>query len=177
MGQRGDSADTPGQDGVARWLRRCGREMATHHQPLGPIDLAEQVVRKLSPRVAALVTAAGYRALLSRALHLTRDQFPVLDGVQIGTSGAYINGPRTAGGGAIDEGLVALIGTLIALLATFVGDDLTDNLIRDAWPDAPRRRVALGSGGTRGPFSRLPEWQSSSPRPACRAQMMYWVVD
>ncbi len=140
---------TPAQHALARWLVRHEREIATHHQPLGSIDLSEQVVRKLSPRVAVLVTAAGYRALLSRALHLARAQSPLLDGVRIGTSDAYINGPRTAGGGAIDEGLVALIGTLIALLATFIGDDLTDNLIHDAWPDAPSQRLAANSGGKR----------------------------
>ncbi len=149
MPQLSASAMTPAQHALARWLLRHEREITAHHQPLGPIDLAEQVVRKLSPRIAALVTAAGYRALLSRALHLARAQFPLLDGVQIGTSDGYINGPRTVGGGAIDEGLVALIGTLIGLLATFVGDDLTDNLIHDAWPDAPSQRLAADSGGKR----------------------------
>ena len=149
MAQASASVMTPAHQQLARWLVRRARNVDAHQKPDAQIDLAELVVGKLSPRVTVLVTEAGYRALLTRALHLARAEFPLLDGVQIGIPGAYIDGARVEGGGASEDSFVALIGTLIALLATFIGDDLTDNLIRDAWPDAPLQRTAPGSGGTR----------------------------
>jgi hypothetical protein len=69
--------------------------------------------------------------------------------VQVNDGDAFIEGPRVVGGERIDEGLEALIGSLLALLVSFIGDDLTNNLIRAAWPDAPLRRAGPGSGGER----------------------------
>jgi hypothetical protein len=105
------------------------------------------VLRRLSPGVTALVTTAGYRALLARALHVTRAQFPFFEGVQLSTGDAFIEGPQVALGEPNDIGLAEFVGNLIALLATFIGDDLTNKLIRRAWPDAPLERTGPGSGG------------------------------
>lgn len=140
---------TPAQQELAGWLWQHERAVDGHHKPGGPLEPTEQVLRRLSPGVTALVTTAGYRALLSRALRLARTEFPLLDGVAVGTVGAYIDGRRVAGAGVSEDSVVAFIGALIGLLATFIGDDLTDNLIRDTWPEAPLRGTASGSGGTR----------------------------
>jgi hypothetical protein len=103
----------------------------------------------MSPGVTALVTTAGYRALLARALHLARTQFPSLEGVQVSDGDAFLEAPPAVIAAAIDEAFVALVGTVIALLVTFVGDDLTSNLIRAAWPDAPLLQPESGPGGKR----------------------------
>jgi hypothetical protein len=97
--------------------------------------------------VTALVTAAGYRALLARALHVTKARFPFFAGVQLSAGDAFIEGPQMVPGEPNDIGLAELIANLIALLATFIGDDLTKNLIRGAWPDAPLERMGPGLGG------------------------------
>ncbi len=149
MVQASANVMTPAQQQLARWLVERERTVDAHQTPDARVDLAELVVGKLSQQVTVLVTEAGYRALLSRALHLARPEFPLLDGVQIPTVGTYIDGSRVAGGAASEDSIVALVGTLIGLLATFIGADLTDNLIRDAWPEAPLQRTASGSGGTR----------------------------
>jgi|GEM_PF-2668467 len=149
MVQASASVLTPAHQQLARWLVERERKVDVHQRSDAQVDPAELVVAKLSPQVAVLVTEAGYRALLSRALHLARAEFPLLDGVQVGTVGAYIDGPRAVGGAAGEDSVIALIGTLIGLLATFIGADLTDNLIRGAWPEAPLQRTTSDSGGTR----------------------------
>ena len=149
MVQASASLMTPAHQQLARWLVRREREVGARKNPDAEIDLAELVVGKLAPQVTVLVTEAGYRALLSRALRLAQADFPLLDGVQVGTVGAYIDGSRVVGAGVSEESVVAFIGTLIGLLATFIGADLTDNLIRDAWPEARLQRTASDSGGTR----------------------------
>lgn len=141
---------TPAREELGRWLLRHEREVDASIEPGGPVELAERILRRLSPGVTALVTTSGYRALIARALHLSRDQHPFLDGVQLGNADVYVEGPRVLGGGQIDDALVAFIAQLIALLSVFIGDDLTGNLIRAAWPDAPRRQMAPDRGGTDG---------------------------
>jgi hypothetical protein len=140
---------TPAQQELARWLLQHERVVDAHHHLGGPLEPTESVLRRLHPGVTALVTTTGYRALLARALHLTRPRFPFLESVQVSDGDAFIEGPRVVGGERIDEGLEALIGSLLALLVSFIGDDLTNNLIRAAWPDAPLRRAGPGSGGER----------------------------
>lgn len=131
---------------LARWLLQH-ESVVDAHKLGSPLEPSENVLRRLSPGVTALVTTAGYRALIARALHLTRPRFPFLESVQVSEGDAFIEGPRVVGGEAIDEISEAIISTLIALLVTFIGDDLTNNLIRTTWPDAPLRHAEGGSGG------------------------------
>jgi hypothetical protein len=137
---------TPAQQELAQWLLRH-EGSADSGGPGGPLDSTERVLRRLSPGVTALVTTAGYRALLARALHVTKVRFPFLEGVQLSSGDAFIDGPRVVPGEPNDIGLAEFIGNLIALLATFIGDDLTNRLIRGAWPDAPLERTGPGPGG------------------------------
>ena len=88
----------------------------------------------LSGRVSSLVSPEGYRALLKRALYLASAESTDLRGTRIGPSDAYLESPI---GEASDHALVALFAQVIALLATFIGDDLTANLICQRWPHAP----------------------------------------
>jgi hypothetical protein len=137
---------TPAQQELASWLVQHERAVDGHRKPDGLLEPTEQVLRRMSPGVTALVTTAGYRALLARALHVARTQFPALEGVQVGYGDAFLDA-SAASGAALDEGFVALVGTVIALLVTFIGEDLTSNLIRRAWPDAPLLRAESAPGG------------------------------
>jgi hypothetical protein len=138
---------TPAQQELARWLLQHEQAGEAHHMPDGPLEPTERVLRRLAPGVTALVTTAGYRALLARALHVSKAQFPFFAGVQLSAGDAFIEGPRVMPGEPNDIGLAEFIGNLIALLATFIGDDLTNNLIRGAWTDAPLERTGPGPGG------------------------------
>jgi len=110
-------------------------EMDDRPDPRTPAEAAERVATKLSAGVTLLVSSDGYRALLGRALYLARAEYAVLDGVRVGTSDVYLEGLRETG--AAHDALVAFFAQVIALLARFIGDDLTGNLIRQRWPDAP----------------------------------------
>jgi hypothetical protein len=124
---------------LARWL--FAREMEDRANAGTPLEAAQRVTTKLASGMTVLVSSDGYRALLGRALYLARAEYPVLEGVVVGTSDVYLNkGLRATGAG--HDALVAFIAHVIALLARFIGDDLTGKLIRQRWPDAP-----LGASG------------------------------
>lgn len=123
----------PAHQELARWL--LAQEMDDRPNARTPLEAAERVVRKLSAGMTLLVSSDGYRALLGRALYLARAEYAVLDGVRVGTSDVYLEGLRETGGAY--DALVAFLAHVIALLARFIGDDLTGNLIRQRWPDAP----------------------------------------
>lgn len=99
------------------------------------MEAVERVTTKLSAGMTLLVSSDGYRALLRRALYLARAEYAVLDGVRVGTSDVYLEGLRETGGAY--DAVVAFLAHVIALLVRFIGDDLTGNLIRQRWPDAP----------------------------------------
>lgn len=144
-----EHAVTRTQRELAQSILQRERELGPKQKLAGRIDVAERVLRRLAPGVTTLVTATGYRSLLARALRLAQVEFPALDAIRIPTSGGYLGRRPASHARATDDGLVSFIANLIALLATFIGDELTGNLIRDAWPDASKQRAAPGSGGTR----------------------------
>jgi len=112
-------------------------------------DAARRALQKLDRPLSRLVGAEGYRALLRRALHLSRDVYPQLrdvqlQGVQPGALpalAASLDGLGTAVGGAgptqAGDALAAVLTHLIRLLTTFIGSDLTARTVREVWPDVP----------------------------------------
>ncbi|HEY8758705.1 MAG TPA: hypothetical protein VIN74_09425 [Candidatus Limnocylindria bacterium] len=132
----------PAHRELARWL--LAHEMDDRPDPRTPVEAAERVITKLSAGVTLLVSSDGYRALLGRALYLARAEYAILDGVRVGTSDVYLEGLGETGGAY--DALVALVAQVIGLLARFIGDDLTGNLIQQRWPDAPSERQASSAG-------------------------------
>jgi hypothetical protein len=103
---------------------------------------AERVFEKLSKRLAQLVTRVGSDALLARAVHLSRVEFPFLDGAQITRSDGSLtlrlgDSGKGAESGQVAEGFEAVLAILIALLVSFIGVDLTLHLLREVWPELP----------------------------------------
>jgi len=103
---------------------------------------AERVFEKLSKRLAQLVTLVGSDALLARAVHLSRVEFPFLDGAQITRSDDSLtlrlgDSGKGAESGQVAEGFEAVLAILIALLVSFIGEDLTLHLLREVWPELP----------------------------------------
>ena len=133
------AAATPAHRELARWL--LAREIAGRHEPTDLVGAADTACQKLSGRVARLVTFVAWQALLARALHLARREFPFLEGVRPGSSptlgleglAEHVQGVEPA---QAREGLAMVLANVLGLLATFVGDEITLRLVRDAWPDA-----------------------------------------
>ena len=132
---------------LAHWLLTS--ELSDVSEPGALFDAAERVCAKLSRRLARLITADGYSAILARALHLAMAEFPFLDGVRPSSStNVCLEGLRelahTTDATRIREAVVAVLAGTIALLDTFIGEELALRLVRDIWPGAPFGGSASG---------------------------------
>lgn len=107
--------------------------------PAAARDGAARVCDRLRVSLVRLAGVAGFRALMSRALALAKAEVVSLNPAQVredgsleGFDGAAAD-PRAGPGG---DGGAAVVGHLLGLLVTFIGEPLTRQLVRDAWPDA-----------------------------------------
>jgi len=98
---------------------------------------ASRVCGKLGALLSKLAGAAGYRSLLSRALSLAQAYAPALKSVHVAPDGV-LNGLADAKTAATSEeftrGEIALVVQLLSLLHTFIGEPLTLQLLKEAWP-------------------------------------------
>jgi hypothetical protein len=86
------------------------------------------VIEKLSPHFGALMGAAGFRALLSRALVLANAEVAWLRELHIKADGSFdgLNELEAqANPEEISNGGIVLLARLLGLLVTFIGEDLT----------------------------------------------------
>jgi hypothetical protein len=100
-----------------------------------------RVYEKLRGNLCLLAGAAGFYSLASRALTLARSEAPSLSAVQVAADGnlqgmSAIEPSTNVKTEGVYEGGVMLISRLLGLLLIFLGEALTMNLVRDAWPDA-----------------------------------------
>jgi len=89
--------------------------------------------------LSKLTGAAGFHALLSRALSLARQEAAWLSGLEITPQGSLTFRPEVEALVAKDEvteGGAALVAELLGLLITLIGETLTLRLLRDVWPKA-----------------------------------------
>ena len=93
--------------------------------------------------LTTLIGAAGFSSLLARALSQARRQAPSLEGLQVQLDGSLV-GFDTAQRDMSDGGAI-LVAELLGLLVTFIGQPLTLNLVREAWPDATVETMTLSS--------------------------------
>jgi hypothetical protein len=127
---------------LANWL--LNQELSADGEPTGVTEAAQRVLRKLLRRLARLITPIGCQALLSRALHLARVDYPFLGQLEAGvTDDAWLPGLQSGvdglDAGLARDGLAALLGTLIGLVELFIGHDLTWRLLLDFGWDLPGR--------------------------------------
>ena len=101
------------------------------------VSLAFAIAEKLRPHLANLMGIGGFRALLSRALILAKEEVSWLSEVKVTAAG------RLEGLGIAHfhldtsdflEGSAILVAQLIGLLAAFIGLDLTLGQIEEVWP-------------------------------------------
>ncbi len=102
---------------------------------------AAVVIEKLRIAVTRVAGAEGFTSLLRRALVLASRDMPSLHSVKLGAHGRLEGIEDLAAGGAggartRDEAAVTIAAHFLGLLITFIGEALTLNLVRDAWPEA-----------------------------------------
>lgn len=90
---------------------------------------------------APLIGQAGVDALTGRALHLTKRQYPWLAQApdREDVDGPFIQvivGLEQQDPAVATDAAGAVFATLIGLLVNFIGESLTVDLLRKAWPEA-----------------------------------------
>lgn len=103
-------------------------------------EATERVFARLRRRLVVVVGVAGYEALAVRALQLAQERVPALGdaALTVGADGTLTGGREFAiavDAPAATDGLTAIVASLIGLLITFIGEDLTDGLVQQAWPE------------------------------------------
>jgi hypothetical protein len=93
-----------------------------------------RVYDKTHSHLAPLLGSAGVRALLVRSVKLRQGQFPCLDVAVVDSSKTLVECLQSQDAAVTTEAAEALFGTLFALITTFIGERLTTQALRRAWP-------------------------------------------
>ena len=111
------------------------------HEAARPDDAAlaaGRIYEKLFAALAPLVGAAGARALLARGVKLAAVDFLALTRFatdpKSGDSERLVGCLRAERPAAIEQATVALCAATLSLLETLIGERLTANVVRSAWP-------------------------------------------
>ena len=98
---------------------------------------AVRVCEKLRNSLVRFAGSDGLMALLRRALALARSEVPSLKNMTVNVDGRLEDVEEAgAAKNLTTEEAAAIIGHLLGLLATFIGEPLTLRLVRESWPDA-----------------------------------------
>jgi hypothetical protein len=97
---------------------------------------------RLHAHLAVFLGEQGFDALWRRAIHLARQEFPAWDDTADEESSPTLPPGLVCGLGSGDvlevrARLIAAFASFIALLFTFIGEDLGVRLIYQAWQDLP----------------------------------------
>lgn len=103
------------------------------------VDRAVRACEKLRGPLIKLTGTAGFASLMSRGLSLAKRRSPSLEALRVGLDGSLAlsqEGPQhpVTADATQDAGLI-LLGELLALLVTLIGESLTLSLVREAWAD------------------------------------------
>jgi hypothetical protein len=94
----------------------------------------------------ATMGPAGLQALLARAIQIAARDHPWLARVTPGAADCIFPGLTTAAEGVdVDEaitGSAALLATILWLLVTFIGEELTLRFVRRAWPQVSLHKLS-----------------------------------
>ncbi|AUX39585.1 uncharacterized protein SOCE26_009790 [Sorangium cellulosum] len=125
---------------LSRWIME--REVAGREAPADVAEGIEGAFRRLYQVMSTVIGPVGFQAVLTRAVHLTRRASPGLGACDVtcgetvvmkGLSGVI---EREGAAGAI-AAAAALLGNVVALLSSFIGEDLTFRLLRRGWTGLP----------------------------------------
>ena len=119
---------------LARRLLAASRSDSGSHE-----HEAMQVCGTLRTSLTRFAGSDGFTSLISRALALASAEVPALQSVKIGAGGRLEGFQELAADPEVNatggEAAIAITAHLLALLVTFIGEPLTRNLLREAWPE------------------------------------------
>jgi hypothetical protein len=119
-------------------FQEFARRLVAHEAEGGTVPGAAsppefRVAAKLGGPLTRLAGATGFRMLLERALTLAKSQEASLGLVRVEPEGS-LNSHNSS---VTPEGGVILIAELLGLLAAFVGEAFTFDLVLEVWPGFP----------------------------------------
>lgn len=95
---------------------------------------AGRVYDNLDAQLAPLLGSAGVRSLLARSARLTRYELSSFSEVAIQSSTTLRDALRALDSAVAAATAAALFGTFFALMENFIGERLTIQVLRRAWP-------------------------------------------
>ncbi len=116
------------------------RRLLAHESAAGSADerattAAGRVYDKLQVHLAPLVGAAGVHSLFVRSAKLAQGEFTCVAEATILEGSTKLRERLQAQDPAVaTESAAALFGTFFALVTTFIGERLTTQVLRSAWP-------------------------------------------
>jgi hypothetical protein len=125
------------QSGIKSDTRELAERLVAHEARSASVSATDRlatrrVCEKLRRPLVTLTGTAGFSSLLSRALTLAKREAPALTAVQVKPDGS-LEGLE----GEAAQAHPILVGYLLSLLITFIGETLTMRLLHDVWPDLP----------------------------------------
>lgn len=99
---------------------------------------ARRACKKLRGPLSQLMGSTGFRSLMARALALANAEVLWLQGLQIMEDGSLDGLDQLEAkldGRTVAEGEAVLVAQLLLLLVTFIGSALTQQLVRELWPE------------------------------------------
>jgi hypothetical protein len=123
----------------------------------GQVEVLERAQGKLRERLVRLVGPEGFLGLLDRALYLTKVEHPFLRPVEVeafagkpSAEAPLLRGLHESaqgrGAAEVQAALATLFGSLIWLLATFIGEDLAHRELARIWPKVSFDQASIDSG-------------------------------
>ena len=127
---------------VQTMLDRLARSAAGNADAHAMADAAVESWDALLQQLAPLIGDKGVRALYSRSVHLGAATYPWLAGLPKSAPPAPVLAELRSALDArpaaeVQATCAALITTFTNVLATLIGETLTDRLLASAWPEVP----------------------------------------
>jgi len=118
--------------------RLIANEIRENESPEIKTSEAFYAGEKLRPHLTALTGEGGFRALLLRTLALTYPKFPKLRAVHVNADGSLAGWEELCSQlspAELFDSRVYLLAELLGLLVAFIGEEITQGLIREIWPN------------------------------------------
>jgi hypothetical protein len=130
-------------------LRMFARRLILHERKGSKHPPGFLVCQRLRPQLVTLMGAAGFCALLSRALALAGADHAWLRALQVEKDGTLALTPEVSAQVArkdLSEGQISLITEVLSLLVAFIGEKLTLQLVCESWPQLSLNDRSFGQG-------------------------------
>jgi len=103
--------------------------------------------KRLSRHSGKVLGVDTFYALLGRALTLVKADFPFLETVTVEPAHACLIGLRESldgqAVGQVSDGIVAVVATFLALLATLIGEELSLSVLVEVWAECSLADVSI----------------------------------